>query len=112
MDRRRFDREPTNLDLYAHTGPDGHQRLRARDISSEGVFVEGWSTPPAQGALVSLTFVVNGGRMVKLLRREAVVSRVTEDGVGLVHGARVAAPARARGSRPSPWSTLRWPEVD
>ena len=112
MDRRRFDREPTNLELYAHVGPQGHQRLRARDISTEGVFVEGWSAPPAQGALVNLTFVVNGGRMVKLLRREAVVSRVTENGVGLVHGGRAGAPVRARTARPSPWSSLRWPEVD
>ena len=112
MDRRRFDREPTNLELYAHVGPQGHQRLRARDISTEGVFVEGWSAPPAQGALVNLTFVVNGGRMVKLLRREAVVSRVTENGVGLVHGTRATAPSRTRAAGLSPWSSLRWPEVD
>ena len=113
MDRRRFDREPTNLELYAEARKHRRQRLRVQDISTNGVFVEGWAQPPAQGTPVSLTFIVGPwGRVVKLLRREATVARVTEDGVGLVHGSPAQDASTAHAQRNSPWSSLRWPQLD
>jgi len=112
MDRRQFDREPTNLELYAQIGEQERRRLRARDISSDGVFVQGWETPPAPGARVNLTFLIGAGPVVKLLRRVAMVARVTSDGVGLVHGTRALLAGICAGARPSPWSSLQWPEVD
>lgn len=111
MDRRQFDREPSNLELYAQVGQQVHRRLRARDISSDGVFVQGWQRPPQHGTQVNLTFLIRGGPVVKLLRRAATVARVTDEGVGLVHGSLAAAGAGAS-CRPSPWSSLRWPDVD
>ena len=112
MDRRQFDREPTNLELYAQLGEQARRRLRARDISSEGVFVQGWETPPPPGARVDLTFLIGAGRVVKLLHRGAMVTRVTKDGVGLIHGTRGVLAGISADPRPSPWSSLEWPEVD
>ncbi len=112
MDRRQFDREPTNLQLYAQANARRTVRMRARDISSEGIFVEGWASPPRQGAQVSLTFLIGDGPIVRLLARHARVARVTDEGVGLVHGARAERGDGGRRAGPSPWRSLSWPEVD
>ena len=113
MDRRRFAREPTNLEVYARAAQHGAQRLRVRDISSNGVFLRGWPTPaPRPGTEVSLTFLIGGGSIVKLFRRAARVARVTDEGVALVHGAKALTCEAARPRARSPWSSLRWPEVD
>ena len=112
MDRRQFDREPTNLELYAQTGKQHPRRLKATNISSQGVFVEGWSPPPADGTPVNLVFLIGGGAVVRLLRREARVARVVEGGVGLVHGAGAEKRASVHPIRPSPWTSLQWPDVD
>jgi hypothetical protein len=112
VDRRQFDREPTNIQLYARVGAGRSRRLRARDISTEGIFVEGWTPAPHQGAEVSLTFLIGEGPVVKLLSRSARVARVTDQGVGLVHGRHAGGTARRYRARPSPWSSLSWPEVD
>ena len=119
MDRRHFDREPTNLELYAQIGEQHPRRLKASNISTQGVFVEGWSSPPGAGTEVNLVFLIGGGAVVKLMRRVARVARVVDGGVGLVHGAGAlvcgapeSATAVQQPRRYSPWSLLEWPEVD
>jgi hypothetical protein len=115
MDRRQFDREPTNLELYAQIGEQNARRLKASNISTQGVFVEGWSSPPVTGTEVNLVFLIGGGAVVKLLRR---VARVVDEGVGLVHGAGAlvgGSPESTSAVQPrrrSPWTLLDWPEVD
>ena len=111
MNRRQFDREPTNLELYAQSGEQRPRRLKATNISSRGVFVENWSPPPQDGARVDLVFLIGAGAVVRLLRRSARVARVVDGGVGLIHGAEAECSAVAPPS-PSPWSSLRWPDFD
>lgn len=112
MDRRQFDREPTNLEVYAQAQEQRPLRLRARDISTQGIFVEGWTPAPRHGTEVTLTFLIGGGSVTRLLRRVARVTRVTEGGVGLVHGSGAVPGTQSRPPAHSPWSSLRWPEVD
>ena len=112
MDRRQFDREPTNLEVYAQAQEQPPLRLRARDISTQGIFVEGWTSPPRHGTEVSLTFLIGSGSVTRLLRRVARVTRVTDAGVGLMHGSGALPDGPGRRSPHSPWSSLRWPDVD
>ena len=112
MDRRKFDREPTNLELYAQSGEQRPRRLKATNISSRGVFVEDWSPPPQDGARVNLVFLIGAGAVVRLLRRSARVARVVDGGVGLVHGAEAEYRTEVRPSPCSPWTSLRWPDFD
>jgi hypothetical protein len=117
MNRREFDREPTNLELYAQVGGHPPQRLKASNISTQGIFVEDWSSPPRSGSEVDLVFLIGGGAVVRLLRRVARVARVVDGGVGLVHGTEAVAGedlqcAVARQPRYSPWSLLQWPDVE
>jgi len=111
MDRRQFDREPTNLELYAQSGAQ-HRRLKATNISTQGIFVEDWSPPPRNGTEVNLVFLIGGGAVVRLLRRAARVARVVDGGVGLIHGTAAVGCDVVRRPRCSPWSSLRWPDVD
>ena len=109
VDRRSYERERTNLRVYARAPAERACALRAVDISSDGVFLDGWQDPPAPGTELSITFVVDSGSTLKLIHRRARVARVTSAGTGLVHAAR--SPGSRR--RPlSPWSSLRWPDVE
>ena len=111
MDRRHFDREPTNLHVYARAPRHEARRLRARDISSDGVFLEGRVPSLPRGAELSIIFVIESGSTTRLLHRRARVARVTEDGMGLMHTAPASGGARPRGPC-APWPPSRWPGLD
>ena len=110
MDRRHYDRELTNLKVYAREDTKPARALQARDISSDGLYLDGWPDAPPAGTRLDLTIVIEAGSSVRLLHRNARVERKTESGVGLTHfGQGLSAPPRTPAS---PWSELNWPQVD
>ncbi len=107
MERRLCDREPTNVKVYVGDPPYA-KMLQARDISPNGVFLEGWVDPPACGAELTLAFVIDNNKPL-VMRRRAKVARITNSGVGLTHDMEpYTPPPRTRDT----WSALSWPIVE
>lgn len=107
MDRRQCAREPTNLKVYLGD-PRYAKMLQARDISANGVFLEGWAEKPKKGDEFELAFVIDDARPT-YLRRRATVARVTDSGVGLTH---MDAPRTPLPRTRDAWSSLSWPIVE
>ena len=84
MDRRFRPRVTVAVRVYVF-GP-GRQRhaCTARDLSSQGAFLEIRGRRYTRGTALKLTFVVNRGQVSRIFSRKAVVIRSSEDGVGVL----------------------------
>ncbi len=85
LERRVYARQ--GIDLKVYVSPEGHpaERYKATNISSRGLFLEGWSPALPRGAVTLLVFALElGGNLVKLRRRWAMVAHVTQSGSGLL----------------------------
>ena len=84
-ERRERKRFQAVSDVYL-AGQGMVKRFKARNHSADGVFLELCAdslkglTP---GSELELVFVFDRGRLVRLQRRKAVVSHLSEDGAGL-----------------------------
>ena len=81
-ERRRAPRNRVETDVYVGTA-EGRRRVRARNLSRNGVFVEAADLDLAAGSALSLVFSVTVNGVIKLHHKEAVVVYVAAHGVGL-----------------------------
>lgn len=84
MERRFRPRVTVAVRVYVY-GP-GKQRYvcTARDLSSQGAFLEIRGRRYTRGTPLKLTFVVNRGQVSRIFSRKAVVIRSSTDGVGVL----------------------------
>lgn len=101
MERRRKPRKkvPANIVYVYHKGR-RLQRCRARDISQSGVFIDTPSLAVALGAKVQLLFVLSHGKISRIYRKSAMVTRLAEHGAGF--GFLTKRPGRLRKAHNSP----------
>ncbi len=84
MERRFRPRVTVAVKVYVD-GP-GRQRYActARDLSSQGAFLEMRGRRYTRGTPLKLTFVVNRGQVSRIFSRKAVVVRSSNEGVGVL----------------------------
>lgn len=82
MERRSGSRKRISVGTYV-TWSGRRVRCRASDISTSGVFVEMDGLPVLPGTAVQIVFVLSRGKLVRLHRVSAVVTRVSREGAGL-----------------------------
>lgn len=83
-ERRVETRRPIALNVYLSWPGQRFSRFFATDLSTRGVFVQ---MPPkglARGMAMTIVFVLDHGRIVRVTRLRAVVARVCQSGVGLM----------------------------
>lgn len=56
---------------------------KCKDVSSRGAFVSLSTLPIPLGAVVVLVFIINNGNIAKTIRKSAIITRITEDGIGV-----------------------------
>ncbi len=94
-DRRLLPRNPVSTVVYVGGRGRPPIRANARNLSSLGVFLEpeeGESLDLREGRVVTLTFTVELGNLVRLHRKKAVVAHVSERGAGLMMQGRLRRP--------------------
>jgi hypothetical protein len=84
MERRLLERSKVSTTVYLSVPGGRLHRCRARNLSAMGVFLEIKSLGLPAGTVVNLVFAVNLGETVRLHRRKAIVTHVTEAGAGLM----------------------------
>lgn len=94
MERRLLERNKVSTTVYLSVPGGRLQRCRARNLSAMGVFLEIKSLGLPAGTVVNLVFAVKLGDTVRLHRRKAVVTHVSDSGAGLMmHGRSQARPS-------------------
>ena len=84
MERRLLERNRVSTTVYLSVSGGSLHRCKARNLSAMGVFLEIKSLGLPAGTVVNLVFAVNLGPTVRLHRRKAVLTHVTEGGAGLM----------------------------
>lgn len=84
MEHRWGIRRPIDLDVMVDCHSRGALRGRIRNISSGGLFVATGAASPPVHAGVNLAFTLRTNGLIRISRIEAVVTRVAEDGFGLM----------------------------
>ena len=84
MERRLLERNKVSTTVYLSVPGGRLQRCKARNLSAMGVFLEIKSLGLPAGTVVNLVFAVNLGETVRLHRRKAVVTHISESGAGLM----------------------------
>jgi hypothetical protein len=84
MERRLLERNKVSTTVYLSVPGGRLQRCRARNLSAMGVFLEIKSLGLPAGTVVNLVFAVNLGQTVRLHRRKAVLTHVSDGGAGLM----------------------------
>lgn len=84
MERRLLERNKVSTTVYLSVPGGRLHRCRARNLSAMGVFLEIKSLGLPAGAVVNLVFAVSLGSMIRLHRRKAIVTHVSEGGAGLM----------------------------
>jgi hypothetical protein len=84
MERRLLERNKVSTTVYLSVPGGRLHRCRARNLSAMGVFLEIKSLGLPAGTVVNLVFAVNLGQTVRLHRRKAVLTHVSDGGAGLM----------------------------
>lgn len=84
MERRLLERNKVSTTVYLSVPGGRLQRCRARNLSAMGVFLEIKSLGLPAGTVVNLVFAVSLGSTIRLHRRKAVVTHISEGGAGLM----------------------------
>jgi hypothetical protein len=84
MERRLNTRHRARTSVYIFLPGQRAKLCRARNLSSNGVFIETRNLGLRKGASVQLAFAINLGTVTKLHRRTAVVAHVSRGGTGLM----------------------------
>jgi PilZ domain len=84
MERRLNTRHRARTSVYIFLPGQRGKLCRARNLSSNGVFIETRSLGLRKGATVQLAFAINLGAITKIHRRTAVVAHVSRGGTGLM----------------------------
>lgn len=84
MERRLLERNKVSTTVYLSVPGGRLHRCRARNLSAMGVFLEIKSLGLPAGTVVNLVFAVSLGSTIRLHRRKAVVTHVSEGGAGLM----------------------------
>jgi PilZ domain len=83
QERRQFSRSQAILPVYMAKHGQRSQRYQSHDLSVRGTFLRIRPLGMSVGEQVQLVFVVSLGRVIKLYRLAARVTRIANDGVGL-----------------------------
>lgn len=91
MERRQYPRRPIDgVQAYLYVRGERTQRCRIRSLSRAGVFIE-IDAILRKGLAIELAFTrLYTAQVIKLYRRSAYVTRVTDDGVALLFFAKHA----------------------
>lgn len=84
MERRSLERSEVSTPVYLTAPGESAIRCLATNLSTRGVFLRVNRLRLQAGTQVSLVFAVEIGDMVRLHRRDAVVSHVDDRGAGLM----------------------------
>jgi hypothetical protein len=86
MEHRCGERQLLNIEAVARCRALGRVRVRIRDASIGGLFVEMPTTGIAPNVPLELGFIVNGDARPRPYRIQGLVTRITKEGVGLYFG--------------------------
>ena len=90
MERRLLARNKVSTIVYLSVPGGRFHRCRARNLSAMGVFLELRALGLPAGTVVNLVFAVTLGNTIRLHRRRAIVTHITERGAGLMMQGRPA----------------------
>lgn len=83
MERRLHTRHHARTRVYLSAPGHRHWRCEAKNVSSNGVFLENGPIDLPRGTDVELIFAVELGPVTRIHRRTAVVAHVSANGTGL-----------------------------
>jgi hypothetical protein len=83
MERRLDLRHRAKTTVYLACPGIPGRRCVAKNVSSNGVFVETETIDLLEGTPVELIFAVNLGQITRIHRRKAIIAHVSENGAGL-----------------------------
>jgi hypothetical protein len=84
MERRLLARNKVSTIVYLSVPGGRFHRCRAKNLSAMGVFLEIKAMGLPAGTVVNLVFAVTLGNTIRLHRRRAIVTHITERGAGLM----------------------------
>jgi hypothetical protein len=84
VERRLLERSKVSTVVYLAVPGSRFHRCRAKNLSAMGVFLEMRSMGLPAGTIVNLVFAVTLANTIRLHRRRAIVTHISEHGAGLM----------------------------
>jgi hypothetical protein len=84
VERRLLERSKVSTVVYLSVPGSRYHRCRAKNLSAMGVFLEMNSLGLPAGTVVNLVFAVTLSNTIRLHRRRAIVTHISERGAGLM----------------------------